>query len=109
MEHNIITRAELTLLGNVIIMEMEIKREDVESLELKYGLCPLYFNSETYIVYGNNRSGETKKIGKLIILENDKLKIEEWNVLFSYFSKPQFLKKFVKIKISSLLSFRNEY
>ena len=68
---------ELTLLENVSIKNIKITEEFIEDLESKYDLYPLYIHIGTYIVYGINKSAKTKRIGKLVISENDKLEIEE--------------------------------
>ena len=44
---------------------------------MKYGLYSFYIDISTYIVYGIDEEEKIKKIGKLIISKNDKLKIEE--------------------------------
>ena len=75
MKYSIMIVKTLTPLENVI--NIEIKRADIESLEMKYGLYSFYIDTSTNIVYGIDEEEKIKKIGKLIISKNDKLKIEE--------------------------------
>ncbi|MCK5476235.1 MAG: hypothetical protein KAI71_06680 [Candidatus Pacebacteria bacterium] len=67
----------LTPLENVSIKRIEMERADIESLEMKYGLYSFYIDIGTNIVYGIDDEKKIKRIGKLIVLENGKLKIEE--------------------------------
>jgi hypothetical protein len=59
-----------------LILFEPITEDEILSLIFKYGPYSFFINLETSIVYGI-KPGEFKEIGKVIVLENGNLEIEE--------------------------------